>query len=176
MWNPCREKEHRHGMWSDSRAGHRLAKDRGQRVCTWVPIALYTAEWGTEMAGSICAQGRCSWGALIFINNWGNGLFLSGENSVYLLIDPYWRTGWPDVYIQVRQTSSKGYIGIHHEETGYLVPPIDPPCHMLYGPADWEVHLTPQYVEKPCTRMRFLNLRVFILLSGLCTLPLGWKR
>ena len=41
---PCREKEHRRRMWSDSRAGHRLAKDRGHRVCTCVPIALYTAE------------------------------------------------------------------------------------------------------------------------------------
>lgn len=115
MRNPCREKEQRHRVWSDSRAGYRLPKDRGHRVCTCVPIALHTAEWGTEMAGSVCAQGRCSWGALIFINNWGNGLFLSGENSVYLLIDQYWRTGWPDVYIQVTQTSSKGSIGIHRD-------------------------------------------------------------
>lgn len=120
MRNPCREKEQRHRVWSDSRAGHRLPKDRGHRVCTCVPIALHTAEWGTEMAGSVCAQGRCSWGALIFINNWGNGLFPSGENSVYLLIDQYWRTGWPDVYIQVTQTSSKGSIGIHRDPSGYI--------------------------------------------------------
>lgn len=57
------------------RPGDRLAKDRGHNVCTWVSVALYSAEWGPQKnVCSVCVQESYSWETLIFIHNWGNDL------------------------------------------------------------------------------------------------------